>query len=354
MPVPYQHRRLMPAIAVGYSPFFSIDNCVKKCDKLTFTALTADHFIKPARNCLYGLAAAFDIRISPHGTSKTAHHKRSRHPFTHHIGNRHRNTIVTYCKKIVKVTAHIKAWNIRSRYIQTRYLRRPFRNHLSLNKTCQPHLLGHMCAFNRLRIQPGVGYRNRTLRSNRPGKINIIFIKALRSRTVKPKHTNRLAFELHRNGKLADKTLFDCSLFIFDPVIETHIVQHNRLACKRGFNHGIIFRDHSFAAVFFAESVGASHFQIAGLFIQQPNRAGLDPDNLHRRLGQLIQHLLKRKLSGHQRGKQIYQLISFYLFLCLFRHNNVNQPDYTRITAVGETQSVQLLRSCVRKSFKLL
>ena len=44
-----------------------------------------------------------------------------------------------------------------------------------------------------------------------------------------------------RNGKLADQALFNCSFFMFDSVVDTHIVQYDRFACKCGFDDRVVF-----------------------------------------------------------------------------------------------------------------
>ena len=107
------------------------------------------------------------------------------------------------------------------------------------------------------------------------------------------------------------------------------------------FLHGIELTADLRAPVFLAQPVGAPHFQFARLLIQQPDRTGLDADDLHRRLSQLIQHLLERELPGDQRPQLINLLVAFYLSFAFSRHLSlaIKKPDYTPISTLCETQT---------------
>ena len=61
--------------------------------------------------------------------------------------------------------------------IEAAHARSLFGNHPPLNDGAEPNLFGHLSAFNRFGIQPGIGNGNRALAGDQPGDTDGILIK---------------------------------------------------------------------------------------------------------------------------------------------------------------------------------
>jgi hypothetical protein len=130
--------------------------------------------------------------------------------------------------------------------------------------------------------------------------------------------------EFHRDGELADEALFNSGVLEGHPVVAAHIVDDDGLASEGVPDDGVVFCNDALISVFLAEAEGASHFEVAGLLIEEANGAGLDAGDFNGGLGKLVEHLLKGKASGNEVSYLKNLFISIKLLLRIFRHKNIH------------------------------
>ncbi len=279
----------MPAIAIGQGHIFEVNKCKKEGDKFTGFTFAAGHIVDFTNDTSKGnFCGAKGVGVGADGASEGACHNGCGDAFSDYVCDSDDKGGMIYRLKIVDVSAYIEAGYISSGNIKARYRGGLLWNHSSLDGACEAHLLSDFLSFDGFGVEFGVSDGDGALGANGPRQSDVVFVEVFWFWAVETQDTDGFVSEFHSDGELAYEALFDCRIFVSDAAIDPHIVEDDRLAGEGGFYDGVIFIDGAFVSVFFAEAVGASHFEVAGFLVEKADRAGLDGGYSDGGLSQLV------------------------------------------------------------------